>query len=112
MYCLCAALHGPFPPRTDDPQKPQVFNVQEWISKSEAAKLRGISRQAIWELVRRGRLTTLEFAHRISLNRSEVLNFQRRPRGPASDYATQRRKKKKSIDPAKWVSKIEAGKML
>jgi hypothetical protein len=40
------------------------------------------------------------------------MNFQRRSRGPASNYETQRRKKTKNIDPAKWVSKIEAGKIL
>lgn len=97
---------------TTAPPTSRTFNIQEWISKSEAAKLRGISRQAIWELVRRGRLTTFEFGHRVFLNRSEVMNFQRRPRGPASDYHPQKRRKKNNIDPAKWVSKSEGGKLL
>ena len=79
---------------TDDPQKPQVFNVQEWVSKSEAAELRGVSRQAIWELVRRKRLTTFMFEHRMYLYRSEVMNFKRRPRGPAVEKTGDMKKKK------------------
>lgn len=97
---------------TSEPQKKRTLNIHEWISKSEAAKLRGISRQAIWELVKRERLSTFEFSHRIYLNRSEVLNFKRRPRGPASDYKTPKRQKRENIDPTKWISKIEAGRIL
>ena len=95
---------------TDDPQKPQVFNVQEWVSKSEAAKLRGVSRQAIWELVRRKRLTTFMFEHRMYLYRSEVMNFKRRPRGPAVEKTGNM--KKKNFDPTKWISPMAASEIM
>jgi predicted DNA-binding protein (UPF0251 family) len=95
---------------TNDPLKPQVFNAEEWISKSEAARLRGISRQAIWELVRRGRLTTVLFERRIYVYRSEVMDFTRRPRGPAVEKTGNL--KKKNFDTSKWISPVEAGEVM
>lgn len=105
---------------TDSAQS-RVFNAGDWISKSEAARVRGVSRQAIWELVNRGRLTTVAFAGRIYLDRSEVLNFKRRPRGPASDYESKDsahkskgkagKRKKKTYDSSKWISLIEAARL-
>jgi predicted DNA-binding protein YlxM (UPF0122 family) len=105
---------------TDSAQS-RVFNADDWISKSEAARVRGVSRQAIWELVNRGRLTTVTFAGRIYLDRSEVLKFKRRPRGPASQYESKGseykskgkagKRKKKTYDPSKWISLIEAARL-
>lgn len=92
-----------------NPESPRTFDASEWISKSQAAKLRGISRQAIWELVKRKRLSTFVFAGRVYLYRSEVLNFKRRVRGPGLKKKGDKNQKK--IDPAKWISKIEAGKL-
>src|SRR5258708_37816190 len=103
---------------TTNPAKPSVPNPDYWISKPEASRLRGVSRQAIWHLVHRGRLTTCVVGGRIYVSRSEVLNFKRIPRGPAANYprvkskpkATDKHKKKKpTYDPSKWISKIEAG---
>ena len=101
---------------TTDLQKPRTFNASEWISRSEAARLRKVSRQAIWELVRRKRLATTVFAGRIYLDRSEVMNFKRRARGPASMYLNResfpekkgKQNKKKGPDPAIWISQMEA----
>src|ERR1700755_1633932 len=90
-------------------ESPRTFDASEWISKSQAANLRGISRQAIWELVKRKRLSTFVFAGRVYLYRSEVMNFQRRPRGPAIRKKAD--KKQKNFDPTKWITKIEAGKI-
>jgi len=44
----------------------------DWISASEAARLRGVSRQAIGGLVRRGRLRTLEFGGKTFVSRMDV----------------------------------------
>ena len=101
--------------------KSHTHNAGDWISKPEAARIRGVSRQAIWDLVHRGRLATCVFAGRIYVDRSEVLNFKRRPRGPASQYLSKDSKnkakgiakpKKKKIDPSKWLSLIEAARAM
>ncbi|MBZ5508126.1 MAG: hypothetical protein LAO78_21915 [Acidobacteriia bacterium] len=103
---------------TTDAQKPRTFNSNEWILKSEAARLRGVSRQAIWELVRRKRLGTTVFAGKVYLQKSEVMSFKRRPRGPASMYVNREsfpekkgKPKKKGPDPAIWISQVEAAEI-
>jgi excisionase family DNA binding protein len=48
----------------------------EWISQAEAARIRGVSRQAIARLVKKGRFQTFEIGGRILLNRSEVFSFK------------------------------------
>ncbi len=53
----------------------------EWISQAEAARLRGVSRQAIARLVKRGRLTTLVVGGHPLVNRAEVTDFEPRPAG-------------------------------
>ena len=100
---------------TDDPVEPQTLNRDEWISKPEAARLRGVSRQAIWDLVHRGRITSTRFAGRIYVDRAEVMNFKRRPRGPTgTGYVKGKtvRLKKKNFDPSKWISLIEAARTM
>lgn len=53
----------------------------EWISQAEAARMRGVSRQAIARLVRRGRLRTRFVAGRALVSRTDVLEFQPRSAG-------------------------------
>jgi predicted DNA-binding protein YlxM (UPF0122 family) len=93
------------------PKEIKVFNPRHWISKSEAARLRGVSRQAIWELVRRGRLTPAVYGRRLYLRRSEVVNLKRRKPGrhnrvPAAEIINTL--KRQRLDPAKWFSMTEA----
>ena len=58
----------------------------EWISQAEAARLRGVSRQAIARLVKRGRLTTLVVGGHTLVKRAEVTDFEPRPAGrPKTD---------------------------
>jgi len=107
-------------PMTTNSAKPVTLNPADWISKADASRLRGVSRQAMWDLVRRGRLTTRVIAGRIYVSRAEVLNFKRIPRGPAANYprvkykpkADKRKKKKPTYDSSKWISKIEAGRVM
>lgn len=47
----------------------------EWISQAEAARLRGVSRQAIADLIKRNRLETLEIAGRLLVRRTDVEKF-------------------------------------
>ncbi|MEX2111199.1 MAG: hypothetical protein WD802_11375 [Gemmatimonadaceae bacterium] len=62
------------------------FLQQEWISQADAARLRGVSRQAIARLIARGRLQTISVAGYLLVRRADVLGFK--PRTPG------RRKKK------------------
>ncbi len=48
----------------------------DWISQSEAAKLRGVTRQAVSKLIRQGRLRTFEIGGHVLVSRSEVLDYR------------------------------------
>ncbi len=58
------------------------IDPDQWISQAEAAKLRGVSRQGIARLVRKGRFETLSIGGKTLLRRSEVEEFQPMPPGP------------------------------
>jgi hypothetical protein len=96
-----------------EPEQPESFNKDKWMSKGDAARARGVSRQAIWELVNRGRLTTCRFKGRVYVSRAEVLGFARKPRSAAGTGHTKVkpvRAKKKKLDPAKWIYIVEAAR--
>ena len=65
------------------------LSPQDWISQSEAARLRGVSRQAIFKLVKKGHLRTLEIGGYVLVNRSDVESFEPQ----ASGRPTRRRAK-------------------
>lgn len=50
--------------------------AEEWISQAEAARLRGVSRQAIARLVRRGRLKVLRIGGRALVRRKDIERFE------------------------------------
>ena len=54
----------------------EALNLDDLISQAEAAELRGVTRASINELVKRGRLRSVEIAGRLFLYRSEVENFE------------------------------------
>jgi len=58
------------------------FDPSRWMSQSEAARARGISRQAVSDLIKRGRLTTLEIAGKTLVLRSDIEKFKPRDPGP------------------------------
>lgn len=49
---------------------------EDWISQAEAARVRGVSPQAIAKLVKKGRLQVLKIGGKVLLNRSEVQLFE------------------------------------
>jgi excisionase family DNA binding protein len=53
----------------------------DWISQAEAARLRGVSRQAIAILVRKKRLGILKIAGKTLLRRKDVEDFTPEPGG-------------------------------
>jgi hypothetical protein len=58
------------------------FDPSAWISQAEAARIRGVSRQSISELVERGRLTTFVIAGKTLVSRSQIEQFHPRKPGP------------------------------
>ena len=56
-------------------------DLGDWISLAEAARLRGVSRQAISKLVKQGRLDTLNAGGRLLVHRKDVLSYAKRPSG-------------------------------
>jgi len=67
---------------------------------AEAARLRGVSRSAIVNLARRGKLQSYEVGGRKLVNRTEVLAFQPQPIGrPVKKIV--RTKSKKGVKPKK-----------
>jgi len=69
---------------TNFPQ--ERISPSEWISQAEAAQLRGVSRQAISKLVRKGRLKSLVVGGHTLVSRADVVSFQPRTAGrPKAD---------------------------
>lgn len=66
-----------------------AIDPSEWISQAEAARLRGVTRQAIAKLVGNGRLRSLDVGGRALVSRADVLAFEPnpagRPKGSVSD---------------------------
>ena len=61
----------------------EKFDPTQWVSQAEAAKMRGVTRQAIARLVAKGRFTTLSVGGRRLISRSDVEKFTRKPPGPS-----------------------------
>ena len=52
-----------------------------WISQAEAARIRGVSRQAINNLVQRGKLSKIDVGGYALVSRTEVEQFAPAPSG-------------------------------
>ena len=55
--------------------------LSDLITQAEAARLRGVTREAIYDLVARGRLETIEIGGKKFVRRTHVLNFELLPAG-------------------------------
>jgi excisionase family DNA binding protein len=56
-------------------------SINDWISQVEAARIRGVSKQAIAKLIARKRLSAREIGGRMLVRRSEVEAFVPMPIG-------------------------------
>ena len=56
-------------------------DLSDWISQSEAARLRGVTRQAIAKLVKKGRLKVLVLGGRAFVSKAEVASFEMQAAG-------------------------------
>ncbi len=63
-------------------------DLEDLITQAEAARIRGVSREAIYDLVARGKLKVREIGGQKFVRRSEVQNYEPqaggRPAGPVS----------------------------
>lgn len=57
------------------------FNPAEWVSQAEAARIRGVSRQAIARLIKKGRFQVLEVGGKTLIKRSAIETFTPEPPG-------------------------------
>ena len=69
----------------------------DMISQAEAARIRAVSHQAIVNLVKNGRLQTVEIGGKVFLSRAEVESYQKirqgRPPGKKQTSGTKRARK-------------------
>ncbi len=64
-------------------------DLKDLITQAEAARIRDVSREAIADLIARGRLQTVEIAGQRFVKRSEIENFTERKAGrPPNTPAT------------------------
>lgn len=70
----------------------KALNLDDLITQAEAAKLRGVTREAIYNLVARGRLQTVEIGGQKFVRRSEVLDFEALPAGRPPESARKKAK--------------------
>lgn len=52
------------------------ISTADWITQSEASRLRGVSRQAINKLVKAGKVRTLEMAGVVLVHKLDIEEFQ------------------------------------
>jgi len=50
-------------------------DIRDLISQAEAARLRGITRQAVAALVRKGRIKAWTIAGKVLVSRTEIISF-------------------------------------
>jgi len=73
--------------------KTKTLDPAQWVSQAEAAEIRGVTRQAIARLVKKGRFQTLAIGGKTLLKRSEVEGFQPKPPGPVPKPKRPKQKK-------------------
>jgi len=75
-------------------------SIDDWISQVEAARIRGVSKQAIAKLIARKRLSAREIGGRMLVRRSEVEAFVPMPIGRPRKKSAPKKKaaRKKQTD--------------
>jgi excisionase family DNA binding protein len=66
-------------------KKKAADEMEDLITVPDAAELRGVSREAIHALIRRGRLRSRELFGRVLVYRSEVESFEKEKPGPKTE---------------------------
>jgi hypothetical protein len=66
-------------------------NFEDYISQAQAARIRAVTRQAIGDLIKRGRLRSVSLAGRTLVLRSEVEHFIELAKGRPLKNAIERK---------------------
>ncbi len=69
-------------------------DLENLVTQAEAARIRGVSREAIYGLVARGKLAVVEIGGQKFLRRSDVENYEPETGGRPSQSAGQKAKKR------------------
>jgi predicted DNA-binding protein (UPF0251 family) len=92
--------------------------IENYISQVEAARIRGVSPQAIANLIRRGRLSAVNIVGRTLVLRSEVESFVPRHQGrPSKEISARMGNIKKPPEvierktPGRYISQAEAARI-
>ena len=85
-------------------------NIDDWISQAEAARIRGVSKQAIAKLIARERLSACEIGGRMLVRRSEVAAFVPMPIGRPSKKSPSKRPALKKAVPKKTAAKKQSAR--
>lgn len=56
-------------------------DFSDWITLAEAARLRGVTRQAIGKLVKKGRLDSLIIGGQPFVSKTQILNYEAKKAG-------------------------------
>jgi hypothetical protein len=85
--------------KTSTSFSPKGEDLSDWITQAEAARIRGCKQQAIFNLVSRGKLETLEIGGKIFVRRSQVEKYVRERGGrPKKKTGPKKKKEKKKVD--------------
>lgn len=49
--------------------------LDDWVTQAEAARIRGVTRQAIYRLISKQRVSTIEIAGIVLINRKEISEY-------------------------------------
>lgn len=59
----------------------KTINIEEWISQAEAGRIRNVSRQAINNLVKAGRIRSIVIGGIALVNKEDINNFIPKKKG-------------------------------
>ncbi len=69
-------LYTNLSPEQEKKIEQESSDMADLISQAEAARLRGVTRAAIQDLVRRGRIRSVNVGGRALVYRSEIVNYE------------------------------------
>ena len=72
------------------------FNPEDLVSQATAARMRGVSKQAITGLIQRGKLTTVIIDDHVFLLRKEIEDFKPDVPGPRAKQTAKKTRPRKS----------------
>jgi hypothetical protein len=70
------------------------MNLEDFVSQATAARMLGITRAAVADLIKRGRLRTKKIDGRPHVYKRDVINFERQRPGPKPGTEAQQQARK------------------